>query len=506
MDTEERAFGPFVLNIANGTLFRAGTAIAVGQRGLALLGALLESGVTVSKAELLEAAWPGIVVEEANLTVQIGLLRKALGHRDGGQEWIVTVPRVGYRLVGQGTSQGAHSNRKPSLAVLAFTSPDNDTGTYFADGIAEDLTTALSRFELFSVVSRSSAFVYKGRSVDIREVAKELGVRYVLEGTVRRAAGHVRVTASLLDAETGAHLWADRFDGELEDIFEFQDRITETVVGLIEPNIRLAEIERARRKRPENLDAYDLYLQALPLVYGMDPEGYAAAAVLLKRATALDPSFALAWAYAAWAIEKRLTMGLPSLGLDDKAECLRLARASLAVGANEPIVMAIAGWLSLAMADEAEIGLASLRRAVEANPNNLVVLNLAAAAEMLAGDLDVSLAHSRRAIRLSPNAPDVFWSFADEALVHLMKQNFEEAIAAARRSLATFNEWPLVYWPLIAAFAHLGRMDEAQTALQRLLVLAPHTTEATIRGTGPIDDGRSGVLFDGLRKAGLPSV
>jgi TolB-like protein len=166
----------------------------------------------------------------------------------------------------------------PSLVVLPFQNMSGDAEQeYFADGIVEDLTTALSRFSTFAVISRNSAFVYKGRRIDVRQVARDLGVRYVLEGSVRRAGKQVRVSAQLIEASTGAHIWAQKFDGTVEDIFDYQDQITETVVGLIEPQIRTSEIERARRKRPDSLDAYDLYLRALPHVYGMDPNGYGTA-------------------------------------------------------------------------------------------------------------------------------------------------------------------------------------------------------------------------------------
>jgi len=395
---------------------------------------------------------------------------------------------------------------KPSVAVLPFQNMSGDAEQeYFADGIVEDLTTALSRFGTFSVVSRSSAFVYKNRAVDLRQAAKELGVRYLLEGGVRRQYKRVRVTAKLLDAAAGSHLWAERFDGNADDIFDFQDKITESVVGLIEPKIRLAEIERARRKRPDSLDAYDLYLRALPLVYGTDHDGYAVAIDLLKRAVKLDPDFALALAYAAWAMEKRLTLRLPGLGDDDEAECLALAQAALTADGDEPLVLAIVGFVTIAVGGSFETGLATLRRAVEANPNNLVALNLCGAANMLVGDIDESAALHHRALRLSPNAPDAFWSLTGIGMAELLKGNFESAINWCLRSLATFNEWPMTYWALVPSYAHLDRMDEARAALGKLLAIVPGTTVASILGD-PRFAGRLEVQMAGLRKAGLPPV
>ena len=203
------------------------------------------------------------------------------------------MPRVGYCLPRQGErSPGPTGLRRASIVVLPFSNMSSDPEQdYFADGVVEDLITALSRFRSFAVVARSSSFAYKGRAVDVRVVAEELGVRYVLEGSVQRRGGHVRVTAQLIEGETGIHLWAESFDGELANLFDFQDRITGTVAGLIEPSIRRAEIERARNKRPDNLDAYDLFLRALPHFHGTSPDGYLSAIANLERAIAVEPEF-----------------------------------------------------------------------------------------------------------------------------------------------------------------------------------------------------------------------
>ena len=250
------AFGPFLLNPDNGTLFRDGELVAIGQRGALLLGALLKSpGQVRTKAELMDAAWPGTAVEESNLSVQIASLRKLLGPAPDGGEWIATIPRVGYRFVAEpdATADRTPAARSepviPSLAVLPFQNLSGDPEQdYFADGVVEDIITALSRFKSFAVIARNSSFVYKGRAVDVRQVAKELGVRYVLEGSVRRAGERLRITAQLVDGDDGAHLWADKFDGAVDDVFDFQDRITESVVDVVEPQIQRAEIERSRRE------------------------------------------------------------------------------------------------------------------------------------------------------------------------------------------------------------------------------------------------------------------
>jgi TolB-like protein len=499
-DTDIISFGPFTLDTRREALTRDGAPLPIGHRAVVLLKALLDAkGETVSKADLMERAWPGTVVEEGNLTVQIAGLRKALG-----DEVIVTVPRVGYRLVQPTTpaATAAHGGGMPSVAVLPFANLSGDVAEdYFADGIVEDITTALSRFGTFSVVSRSSAFVYKGRAVDVREAAQELGVRYVLEGGVRRQGQRVRVTAKLLDAESGAHLWADKFDGDLNDIFEFQDAITESVIGLIEPELRKAEIERSRRKRPENLDAYDLYLQSLPYMNGVDPEGYRQATALLRRAVALDPSFALGHVYLAWSIEKRLNWGVSNPEEDNADECLRHARRALELDPDDPLILAIAGFILAAIGDQHAAGLSLSRKAIAATPNSPIALILCGTSEGLYGDLDRSEQCYRRVLKLSPNAPDIFNAITLLGTVEFIRGNDEVAVEWCERSLATFNEWPMTYWTLVPALAHLGRIDEARVALAKLMAIAPGTTLESI-SQGP-DAPRFNRAAQGFRLAGL---
>ena len=274
------SFGPFIFDRTTGALSRGGRPIAVGGRGAALLAALVDAdGGAVGKDALIEAAWPGTIVEEGNLSVQIATLRKALGQRADGQDWIATVPRVGYRLLKASPSpQDSAAGVPPSLAVLPFGNLSGDAEQeYFADGVVEDIITALSRFRSFAVIARNSSFVYKGRAVDVRQVSKELGVRYVLEGSVRRGGERLRITAQLVDGQTGAHLWAEHFDGAVGEVFEFQDRIAERVVGVVEPQILWAEVRRSKRERPDSIEAYDLYLRALARHYRLTAEDNAAA-------------------------------------------------------------------------------------------------------------------------------------------------------------------------------------------------------------------------------------
>ena len=301
------ALGTFRLDAEAGILFRGAEPIALGRRAVAVLRVLVEqSGSPVLKDALIKAAWPGLLVEESNLAVQIATLRKVFRAEPGAEHWIETLPGRGYRFVGptkitkQDSAAGALGSsaspqtvagpdlslpEKPSIAVLAFDNMSGDPEqAYFADGLVEDITTALSRFKALVVIARNSSFVFKGKSVDIQQVARELGVRYVLEGSVRKAGGRIRITGQLIDATTRAHLWAEKFDASIENVFELQDQITEKVVGALVPSLQTAELKRARRKPPASLDAYDCVLRALPHINTNAPGAPAKAIQLLEIA------------------------------------------------------------------------------------------------------------------------------------------------------------------------------------------------------------------------------
>ena len=268
--------GPFRLDAEAQILFRDAEPIGLGQRAVALLQMLVERpGTPVSKDVLIEAAWPGVIVEESNLAVQIAALRRVFGEEPGGERWIETLPRRGYRFVGSvsikdrgsisaPTADGAPNlplPDRPSIAVLPFQNMSGDPEQeYFADGMVEEIITALSRFRSLFVLARNSSFTYKGRAVDVRQVGRELGVRYVLEGSVRKAGARVRITGQLIDAITGAHLWADRFDGSLENVFDLQDKVASSVAGVIEPALQAAETARSTSRPTHDLTAHDLYL------------------------------------------------------------------------------------------------------------------------------------------------------------------------------------------------------------------------------------------------------
>jgi adenylate cyclase len=315
---------------------------------------------------------------------------------------------------------------KPSLAVLPF---DNLSGEaeqgYFADGIVEDIITALSRTKWLFVIARNSSFTYRGRAVDVRQVGRELGVRYVLEGSVRKAGERVRITGQLIDALSGAHLWAEHFEGILADVFELQDRVAEGVAGAIEPTLRGAEIERARRKPTESLGAYDLYLRALPHLVTPTAESNREARRLLDQALALDPDYAVALGFKAWS---HLHAYLHSWAGEGEAERIageQAARRVLTLGQDDPTALAMGGFVLSLLAHDHEAGLAALSRAVTLNPNSALAFGASALVHCFAGDYDTAIEHAKRSLRLSPFDPLSFRPLIALANAYLFTKRYE---------------------------------------------------------------------------------
>jgi TolB-like protein/class 3 adenylate cyclase len=395
---------------------------------------------------------------------------------------------------------------KPSIAVLPFANMSNDPEQeYFADGISEDIITALSQIKQWLVIARNSSFVYKGRHVDIREIARELGVRYVLEGSVRKAGNRLRITGQLIEAETGTHLWADRYDGDLEDVFALQDRITESVVGAIEPSLRLAEIARSKRKPPKDIGAYDLYLQALPHLFAIRPEPNELALNLLHRATELDPNYAPALAYLAWGYEERLTRAWGAYGDDDAGMAIALARRAIAADRDDALVLVLAGFVLVMIARDYNEGLEAVNRARELNPNIAFVTFLVGAALNICGSPEEGLACIEHAIRVSPGDPGAFFFYTAAAMAHLMCDRPAEACDLATKSARMYADWDTTYRILAPALVQLGRIDEARSAVAKLLELAPTMTISGLRARWPIRDTETlNAILDGLRIAGLP--
>lgn len=507
------AFGPFVIDEERQLLRRDGADLPVGRRGFALLTALAKTDGPVHKSALMEAAWPNLVVEENNLTVQIAALRKVLGERGDGLEWIVTVPRLGYRLIRDHAPIGNDSDndlKLPSVVVLPFLNLSGDaTQDYFADGVVEDLIMALSRFSSFVVFARSVSFAYKGRVVDVRDLKRELGIRYAVEGSMRRVGNRMRVTAQLVDAASGAQLWSDTFDGLVNDVFDIQERIAENVVGRIAPQIRAAEMERSRRARPENLDAYDLTLRAARYFYieSGGPDQLMKALELARLAVQRDPTYGYGLHVAAWLDFNRMLLGFSTFGENDLRSCEALARRSLAAARGDPEILCRGALILVHIASDYDQNLALARSAVDDAPNNIDVLTEAAVVELHCGDVKEAIRLADRTMALSPK--DSVRGFPTATIAHakMILGDYEAAIEWASQSAALTPSFFPAYWMLVAANAQLGRIEEAHRWLARWLELQPDANLSHIRSVQPAKDPlRMAAIYDGLAVAGLPEV
>jgi adenylate cyclase len=395
---------------------------------------------------------------------------------------------------------------KPSIAVLAFQNMSGDPEQeYFADGIVEDIITALSRIPWLFVIARNSSFTYKGKSVDVKQVGRELGVRYVLEGSIRRASSRVRITGQLIDAPTATHLWADRFEGALEDIFDLQDRMTASIAGVIEPALRKAEIERVRRKRTENLDAYDLYLRALPL-HMASRDANREALSLLGQAIALDPNFAAAYGLAAQCYTVQKSSGWVQPSDPELAEGIRMARMAAALGQDDPEALTWAAFVLDHLGGDREVALGLIDRALALNPNSAFAWTFSGSIRSNLREKELALAHLERAARLSPLDPLDWYRYLVLAFLDLEDQRYEQASALADKALQGRLNYPPALRIKAAVCGHLGRSAEGRVWIERLLAADPQMTISSIRlyYGASWRQPRLEILLDGLRKAGLP--
>jgi TolB-like protein len=376
---------------------------------------------------------------------------------------------------------------------------------YFADGIVEEIITALSRFRQLFVIARNSSFTYKGRAVDVKQVGRELGVRYVLEGSVRRAANRVRITGQLIDGATGAHLWADRFDGMVEDIFDLQDQITTSVVGAIAPKLEQAEIERANSKPTERLDAYDYYLRGMASFYQRTNEANSDGLRSFGKAIELDPGFASAYAMAAWCYVWRKLNGWMIDRAEETAQAARLARRAVELGQDDAVALTRGGHTLGFMLGDLESAIALIDRALVLNPNNAVAWTLGGWMRAYRGDADVAIEHNARAMRLSPLDPNLFQMQAGTAFAYLLLRRYDDATLWAEKAF----RGQLNYLPAAALTAAsnalAGRMDEAQRGIERVRQIDPALRLSNLNDWYPFRRAQDLAIFtEGLRKAGLP--
>ena len=392
---------------------------------------------------------------------------------------------------------------KPSIAVLPFQNMSGDPEQeYFADGMVEEITTALSRFKWLFVIARNSSFTYKGKAVNVKQVGHELGVRYVLEGSVRKASGKVRITGQLIDTVTGAHMWAERFERDLTDIFALQDEVAVAVVSAIQPKLVQTEIAMASRRRPENLTAYDFYLRALQHFYLTTREGIAEGIRLAHRALELDPRFGLVAALAGALHLNNVLWGYAIHPQFDRKEAIRLFRLALSIDDGDPDTLALAAFISAFIVGDPESEIEMADRAVALNPNSFQAWNGRGWVYKIAGLPEEAVESFEHAVRMSPVDPRLYRTFLGMGMAFIELGRFDEAIVAGRKAQRRNASFSPAYRCLASAFAHLGRDTEAREAAARVLETDPAFTISSWIARG--GQSNSKLQIEGLRKAGLP--
>jgi adenylate cyclase len=390
---------------------------------------------------------------------------------------------------------------KPSIAVLPFQNMSGDSEQeYFCDGMVEDIITGLSHIKWLFVIARNSTFIYKGQAVDVKKAGRELGVRYLLEGSVRRAANRVRITAQLIDAISGHHVWADRYDGTADDIFELQDRITASVIGVVEPSLRQAEIDRARRKRPDSLDAYDLYLRALPHTYANTPEDGRVALALLEEALRLEPAYASAHEIAAWCHEQLYNR--TGFRKDNKTAALRHAEAAIAHGSDDATALCMAGFAIAMVGRDNETALNAIDRSLALNSSYATGFAFGAIVRAFAGQYESAVQHAERAIRLNPLDPMGAQPYTSLTFAYLPLGRVEEAAAAAAKAIQLNPKFSYAHAMNVICRVKLGRMDAAGAAAARLMELVPFNVQMVT--VLPMDPNVTADWAEALRRAGIP--
>ena len=392
---------------------------------------------------------------------------------------------------------------KPSIAVLPFQNMSGDSDQdYFADGMVEDIITGLSRIRWLFVIARNSTFTYKGRAVEVKQVGRELGVRYVLEGSVRKVADRVRITGQLIDTATGAHVWAERYDRKFDDIFTLQDEITLSVVGAIEPSLRLAEMERVKRKRPDSFDAYDLVLQAQSDVYSRIPERSRNALALLERALALDPTYALAHAYAAECYHSLFLRG--GLREENRTASIRRAEAAMANGPDDASALAFAGFVIGMDKHDRAAAFTAFDAALSVSPSSALTYIVGSVILAFGGEAERAIEWADRGLRLSPFDPYRATAFCASSIGHYQRGRYEAAADAARKAVQVTPGFSVCHMMLAAPLVKLGRLDEAKAVAARVLELQPaFRCSHQFAGVG-CEPALAGTLTEALRAAGLP--
>ncbi len=476
------AFGDYRLDIERRELRRGSEMVSLEPKAFDLLAYLVrQRDRVVSKDDLLQEVWGGRIVSEAALTTRINAVRRAVGDDGTAQRLVRTLPRKGIRFIGGVTelpdpmtpavirmTDPMPLPDKPSIAVLAFQNMSADPEQeYFADGMVEEIITALSRIRWLFVIARHSSFTYKGQAVDIKRVGRELGVRYVLEGSVRKDGNRVRITAQLIEAETGAHLWADRFDGALEDVFDLQDQVAISVAGVIEPALQAAEMIRSINRPTAHLSAYALHLRALAAFFPITKERIPEALQLLEQSISIDPNYGPALVWAANCHSRLILDGWAKEPEQARRKGIDLARRALAVAGNDPGVLANAANVLARFGEDIGTMIGLVDRALLLSPSFARGWYLSGYLRLWAGQPDLAIEHTETALRLSPRER-MGTPLAIIGPAYFFKRHFEKATATLLLAIHEQPGSPAPYRYLAACYAHMGRIDEAHATVAQL--------------------------------------
>jgi TolB-like protein/Tfp pilus assembly protein PilF len=470
----------------------------------------------VSRDDLLAGVWNGRIVSESTLASRINAARNAIGDNGEDQRLIRTILRKGVRFVGtvreadaeRSTGAATRSSNalalpeRPSIAVLAFTNLSLDAEQdYFADGISEDIITGLSKLRWFFVIARNSSFIYKGKAIDLRQVGRELGVRYVLEGSVRKSGGRVRISAQLIDADTGKHLWADRYDRDLTDIFALQDDITKKVVAAIEPRLLEAEGIRSQRRSPEDLGAWDMLIRANSLFWRLTKDESQAAIALLKQLVERHPLYAPAHSMLAFVLLVSRQGGWHMME-PQVMQAAGLAARAVELDDSDPWAHLALGFVAFTR-QATDDAVEEFQRALDLNPNFAAAHGFLGCALAFDARSDQAIDHIEQAIRMNPYDPQNALLNAALAAAHYQAGRYGEAVGIAHKAIQQRFELTNGHRIYVASLAQAGRIDEARAALARLQKLHPDNSIAWIERNVPYTPGPMAKFLEGFRKAGL---
>ena len=520
------AFGAYLLDTDRLELWGDQEPVAVEPQVFGVLHFLIENrDRVVSKEDLIEHIWHGRFIADATLSARISAARRAVGDNGKDQAVIRTIARRGFRFVADvqvdpvdeletkdpdssrsGKSESLSLPDKPSIVVLPFQNLSRDPEQdFFADGMTEDIITGLSRFRSLFVIARNTSFAHKDTPLDVRKFAHDLGVRYVLEGSVRQGGNRIRITVQLIDAETGNHVWAERYDRDREDIFVIQDEVTDAIVAAIAPEIDEVERHRAERKPPENFDTWGLYQRGTTAYYSSTGEGHETAMALFDRVNEIDPTFAPAFALAASVRTRYVMQFMPA----NRRELLNVAREkahiAITLDPRDSLCLMIDGRVQ-SLFGHHDVAISKCEEAVDLNPNNALAHYLLAAVLCSAGRAEDAIPHVDEAMRLSPRDLYLTSMVFHRALMLFHIERYEEAFEWARRASLSAQPRPLVFALLAAVSTKLGRKEETRVALEQLLILAPEVSCAQF-ADNPMFGGPKALkrFITLLQKAGLPT-